>query len=481
LHARTLPPSVLLLSGLTLGLNLAVPRASAAPPAPSSGEGVAVTAANGEEAPWSFQVSAVEGYRGRFASAPDLDTTLDPATLPSESDHDLRLLLDARLDEPTDAFSAALNMALWADVDGTVPAGDPSGLASMYDRFSPGVWVGLYSLWGEYRTRGLLRAARAGRQQTLAGLPAVFDGASFRLRLVPRKLELFAFGGRTVHFFEVGSDLFEDWIGSAGLTYRPTPSLRFKLDYRFEQEDTPLEDGAQDHTYSLQATWRHDRWLSLRANFRGVDDRVAQVALAGDARWEALGLGVTARVAAQPSTLDHFTETEDPFFATLGRSRPYTRASVDVFKDFDTDAGIYTLHAGWGQRLLLDGAPGPFNRNFGRFYLLAEATDLGVKGLYASASAEYHFAGRFDADTGLLTAGGSLGYRNDALRLEAGTYYQRVKYDYFADVREVTDVRTVYGSARWKPVSWLGLRARYELEVYDRTVHTVNFSLAQTF
>lgn len=475
MHART--PRFCALFALSATLGLApVPALAAAP----SGPAPEVTAA-AAPAPWSFQLSATEGYRGRFASAPTLDASLDPATLPSESDHDVRLLLDARLDDPTDAFSAALNMALSADVDGTVPAGDPSGLPSMYDRAAPGVWLGLYSLWAEYRTHGLLRAVRAGRLQTLAGLPAVFDGASFRLRLVPRTLELFAFGGRTVHFFEVGTGLFEDWLGSAGLTYRPTSSLRFKVDYRFEQEDTPLEDAAQDHTYGLEAAWRHQRWLAVRARLRGVNDRVAHVSLTGDARWEALGLGVTARAFVQPSTLDHLTETEDPFFATLGRSRPYTRANLDVFKDFDTDLGTYTLHAGWGQRLLLDGGPGPFNRNYGRFYLMAEATDLFVKGLYASATAEYDFAGRWDADTGLLTAGGSVGYRNDALRVEGGTYYQRVKYDYFLDVREVSDVRTVYASARWKPVDWLGLRARYELEVYDRTVHTLNFSLSQSF
>ncbi len=464
------------------GLALVAASAQAAPaPSPAASQAVAVARAAEQAAPWAFRFSAVEGYRGRLASAPTLDTALDPATLPSESDHDLRLSLDARLDDPSDAFSAALNMALWADVDGTVPAGDPSGLASMYDRAAPGVWFALYSLWGEYRTSGFLRAARAGRQQTLAGLPAIFDDASFRLRLVPRKLELFAFGGRTVHFFEVGTALFEDWIGSAGLSYRPTSSLRFKVDYRFEQEDTTLEDAAQDHTYGVEAAWRHQHWLWLRANLRGVNDRVSQVALTGDARWEALGLGLTARAAVQPATLDQLTETEDPFFATLGRSRPYTRASVDLFKDFATDAGTYTLHAGWGQRLLLDGPPGPFNRNYGRVYLMADAMDLGVKGLFASASAEYHFAGRLDADTGLLTAGGSLGWRNDALRVEGGTYYQRVKYDYFQDVREVTDVRTVYASARWKPVRWLGVRARYELEIYDRTVHTLNFSLSQSF
>lgn len=462
--------------------------AAGATAAPDRAATVGLQAA-AEPSAWSYHFDALEEYRYRHATergAVGAGELALPA-LPSEDDHDVRLLLQGDVRDPEDAFSANLSLALWADADGVPAAGLPRELVSMYDA-NQRVWFDVYTLQAQYRTDGVLAVVRGGRQSAEHGPSIVFDGAHVQLRAVGKMLEFFAFGGRTVHFFETGADLFEDWLGSGGVVVRPFRDLRFELDYRFQREDVSgIAEGAReavtDHGYGLTAWYRPLHWLSLKAEVRGIADQIAQAGGVASFDFDRHEVGVTLSADAQPATLRSLAERSDPYFAILGESLPHVRARAEIWKAFTTDVGVYAVHLGWNGRFLTKDDPTRFNREYGRAYLLATANDIGVRGPFASLVVEYHYshADDFGAD-GLFAVGGSVGWDRDPIRAEVGTYYERFKYDYFNDVEEVTDVRSLLADVRYRPLDWLSVRARYALEMRsDRDVHTVSLILGQSF
>lgn len=436
---------------------------------------------------WTVTLDLAEAYRFRHATAPETGAAQAAYGVGAddESDQDLHLFLTSRVHDGREHFAADLALSLWADVDGRAPGGTPSDLGGVYDSgTSPSVWFDVYRLSAEYRTRGVLALARAGRQSAEHGPPATFDGATVRLRPTPRTLELFAFGGRTVHFFETDAAVFEDWIGSAGAVVRPLRQLRIELDYRFRQEDTTTRSGLTDNGYGAAVWYLATDWLRLKGAVRGIDDRVSHVGLDANASWDALAFGVSARIEGQPAPLREVNERDDPYFAVLGESLPHVRFLLDVWKTFDTRAGRYGLHLGWTGRFLLGDEPTRFNRDYGRLYLLAEGTDLFVRGPFASFVLEYHYTheGSGFGDGGLFAVGGSVGYDVPVFRAELGTIYQRIRYDYFRDADEVEDVRTVFLDLGARPWPWLSVRARYDFEKrVDHDVHAVTVTLTQRY
>lgn len=447
--------------------------------------------ASGEPGAWSFHFDALEEYRFRGATAVGPRGSGDLATegLPTEYDHDVRLLLQSVVRDPEDAFSADLSLALWADLDGRPRSGSSDELLSMFDA-QDYVWFDVYSLAAQYQTDGVLALVRGGRQTSQFGPATVFDGAHVGLRALKPYLEFFAFGGRTVHFFEVDTDIFEDWIGSGGVVIRPLKGLRFELDYRFLREDATVSLDAAvpreeltEHNYGLTAWYRPLDWLYLKGWVRGIDDEVAEAGGMATFEWVEQEAGLTLMAEGQPATLRALTEQEDPFFAILGESLPHVRARADVWKAFTTGAGVYAVHLGWNGRILTEDDATPFNRDFGRAYLLATAEDIGVRGPFASLALEYHYTHADDfGEDGLFAVGGSVGWDREPVRAEVSTYYQRFKYDYFRDAQEVTDVRTVAADVRYRPWQFLSIRARYELELRsDRDVHTASLMLGQSW
>jgi hypothetical protein len=477
--ARAMAVAALALAGAT--------PASAEMLTASPSEGAALTGmtASPEPGAWTFHIDALEEYRFRYGTAVEASGTGELSTpgLPAEYDHDARLLLQGGVRDGRDAFSAEFSLALWGDLDGRPAAGSSHQLGSMFDA-DDYFWIDVYGLAAQYRTDGVLALARAGRQTSEFGPPVVFDGAHVSLRAAGPTLEFFAFGGRTVHFFEAGDvDIFEDWIGSAGVVVRPLRGLRFELDYRFLQEDTVLVDELRQHDYGLNAWYRPLDWVFLKAWVRGIDDQVARTGLLAKLEWFDQEAGLTLSADAQPVTMRGLAELDDPYFNVLGESLPHVRARAELYKAFTTDVGVYALHAGWSGRILLDDEPTRFNRDFGRVFLLATASDIGVRGPFVSLVVEYNYTHQDDfGDDGLFAVGGGVGWDRDPIRAELSSYYQRFKYDYFRDVNEVADVRTVAADVRWRPWRFLSVRARYELELRsDRDVHTAALVLAQSW
>jgi hypothetical protein len=199
--------------------------------------------------------------------------------------------------------------------------------------------------------------------------------------------------------------------------------------------------------------------------------------------WADLEFGLRGNVDAQLVTLRVVNELDDPYFAVLGESLPHLRFDGNIWKNFTTKVGTYGLQLGLRGRLLTEDQPTQFNRNYGNAYLLFDATDIGVSGPFVSAIFEYHF-GLSDPEVGddtLFTVGGSAGYEGKQFKGTVGTYFLRYKYDYYVDVQELTNVRGYFGEFRYDPLKWLSIRLRYELEQFDRDIHTLTFKLVQSF
>ncbi len=433
--------------------------------------------------------ATVQGsYRVRAAVGGVEDEGGDGAYLPAEAvperDHDVRLLADGGYTGPGERFTFTASVGIWYDVDGVTP-GAVATFASLYD--TPQPWANVLSLVAGYRFAGRAGEVWGGRLTTPMGLPGTFDGASVSVAPGSGRVRFVAFGGRSVHFFEMDAGLFEDWLGSLGAVVDLGERARLEIDYRYTREDvsSSVDDRATvvDHTYGVQLFGRCGRGVMGRVFVRGLGGAVSHAGGRGRLVASSGFLGVDLSLAAQLVALDEVNEQLDPYYAVLGRSNPNIRWAMDAWRREDTGKGVVALHAGWSGRRLLSGEEGPFNRNLSRFYLLGDGADLFGKGVGLGASLARHQAGRSDAGTeqGVTTVGGWLSWARSGWHVEAGSDYQSFKYDYFQDIQEQESVRTWFLRLGWDPLPGLRVSARYTFERSDRDYHTLFLALTRRF
>ncbi len=461
-------------------------------PAPVGGPAQAPGLVQTASAPSSlnYRLDAREEYQLRYI--PDVPLA-GGGSAGSASDQYFRLGLDGSADYQRGRYNALVSADLWLNVARTAAVGTDGAyaLSSLHDSVHPATFA-VYQLAADYQGSGVLRTVRAGRQLAENGRPVTFDGVYALLRPAA-KLNVFAFGGRTEHFYEPrelkDTPLFENWIASVGANYRLSPDLKLEADYRYLQEAVLTNDGSYspvvDHNYGLSVSWRYQQMLSARAFVRGLTDKLAEVGLLGKFFHEPTNAGVDLSLRAQPTTLSELDELDNPFFATLGQSLPHAKWRLDAYKSAPMEALNVDLHLGYEGRRLLSGEEGPFNRNLGRAYLLASVNNLrAVKGLSVSASLD-----RIGAEAnpfvgeGSWSINGSAAYAVDKLRAEAGVQYYRYYYQYFADanVVEMPNARVVYADARYRVLDGLSIRGRYSAEISDRVLHTLTVGLIQAY
>ena len=434
--------------------------------------------------PWQINFSALEQYRFRTSSKPLKDSgdpLLDASPVGSETDHLVRLSFDGDVRNPDETFGVELSLGLWATISRSGSINQPTVLSSMYDYRNP--WWDVFTLYAEYTPSTWIRLLRAGRQTSEHGPPLTFDGASALFAIPKNPITIFVFGGRTAHFFEPRSGHFENWVASAGVGYKPWSFLRLELDYRFLKEDVLTYVSVDkskiiDHSYGL-TSWIQllDATIRAKAQLRGINDRLSNVALSGQWVSEEGSLGVGLGFEAQPITLREINEAENPFYSLLGDSLPNFRYKLDFWKNFELKTWTFGFEVGLNGRQLLRGAEGPFNRNTGRAYFMLDEKDLLLRGLYVQVGFDGQY--RMVGGNWILAVFGSLGYERERLKGEVGTYYQRFKYDYFQNPQEIADVRTYYLSFSYAILNWLGVKVQYEFERFDRDIHTVILSLRQ--
>lgn len=445
-----------------------------------------VAFAAGEDDGYVADLSLVEEYRLRIMShaLPSNSPLGTEQGNSQQQDQHLRWTGDAQVLGPGEHFRAVASGALWWDLDRGTGTGAASVFATQYDNAQP--YFAPYTLSVEWQKDGIVDHARVGRQSSEHGMPLTFDGASLGLRVFEQHFTLFGFGGRTVHFFETKPGLFENWVASTGAVYRPSESTAFELDTRIIQEQTlNLDRSARErvvnHSYGLSGAFRSDS-VYTKVYARGVDHLASHVGGAFQFHQDALGFGVDARIHAQLVTLGEVVESENPFFSLLGPSLPYARFRFESWKDFaiGQEANL-SLHLGWRGRKLVGYEEQPFNRNTGALYAQVRLDDVVERGLFLGALAEYNYVPNALNREYLLAFGGSVGYSGTSVNTELGTYYQQFKINYYRQVEELHDARTVYASIGYRVFDWLELRGRYEIDIFDRYLQSFFFSARQDF
>lgn len=432
------------------------------------------------------QFSLFEEYRLRIAShaLPSVGPLGEAPRSNQQTDQHLRLLGDGSLSAAEDHFRAEMSGALWLDLDGGSAPGAASLFATQYDNARP--WIAAYQLSAEWRRDKMLDHARVGRQASEHGMPVTFDGGSLGLRILDRRLLLFGFGGRTVHFFETKPGLFENWLASVGANYRPSEELAFEIDARIIQEqvldiERSRRDTVSTASYGLSGAW-HTENLYTKVFARGIDSRASHVGGNFQFQDTDLGLGLDARVHAQLVTLAEIAESENPFFSLLGPSLPHARFRFESWKDLPLgkDASL-SLHLGWRGRQVIAHPEQAFNRNTGAVYLNTRIDNIVQRGLFLGGTAEGNYVPRALTREWVLAFGGYAGYFGDNVRTEVGTYFQQFKINYYQVAEELHNARTVYGSVSYRLLTWLDLRARYEIDIFDRYLQSFYLSARQDF
>ena len=429
------------------------------------------------------------------------------SSLPDENDALARLTIDASGASGDDKLSANLGLGLWWEVDGQPPADSVNSFDSIHGTPGSPFWLDVYRLNIEYKPDGLLRLLRVGRQDAEHGRPATFDGADAEFNVAPR-VQLFAFGGRTVHFFEIDPKIFEDWIGSAGANIRVNDDIKLELDYRILRDSVPTQADVSvfapgpvlgvgqlpqtlgvgpvvqtlftDNTYGGTLQFRHGGWALGRIWARWIGNAWESVGGAGRIQTADAQAGIEAKLDIQPVTLDELNEFDNAYFLTLGQSLPHLKATLDAWKAFETGSGIFSAHLGGDVRQLLSGTEGLFNHNLVRAYLLATASKILGSNFYASVTGEFDRDG-FNAPDGTLTASANLGWSNQCLKFEGGTYFQRWRYVYYEQPEEFANVRGYYADASYRLNRKYTFRGRYSYEIFDRILQTFTVSLSQAF
>jgi hypothetical protein len=433
---------------------------------------------------WLPSLWMTQEYRFRSAGSAE---TLATSPLGSSGtgpvrDQDLRLTLDGSVVGLSEHFVGTLSAALWLDLDGQ-NAQDKQDVFGESRGIAQSLAV-IYTASAEWRRTGPLARLALGRQQANHGLPVSFDGGSIDLQFLERRLSLFAFGGQTVHFFETRPGLFENWLVSAGVGLRLGQHVKVEADSRYLRELVLGTTGTYDdrvHTNSYGATMM-GRWDELQAKLfaRGINHSFSHVGGSFQLQAPLAGVGVFGQVAAQLVTLGEIAESENPYYSMLGNCLPHLRGRLEAWKDFDLGAeGSLVVALGTRLRQLLHDQPTRFNRNTNAMYLRVDLNDKPFKGALASVSADWNMPTQPDDSTRFFTVGGSAGYKSRSAQAEAGTYYQRFKINYYRNVEEMEDVRTVYAMGAYRVLPQLEIRGRYVIEVVDRTIHSVYLTLRE--
>lgn len=411
---------------------------------------------------------------------------LRAALSPDESDMDARVFVHADVAENSGRFSLNTALGLWVDLDTVPAANEPTGLREIHDSQDSALWLDLYSLQAQYKGHGLLRSVRLGRVVVDHGLPRNIDGGEIELQLLPRLLGLYTYGGHSVHFFEAEAGLFEDWVGALGLRSRPLRNLLIECEALLQREDSTERKAFNELGYNGQIWYRLGDWLDARAYLRGIDDKLSHAGAAMRLRWAELGLGAEMRVRSQLVTLDSLSESEDPYYAIMGKADPFVRLRLDTWKSLTTNFGEYALHFGVEARQLLGTEASHFNRNYAYAYTALSAQDIVVTGPYARVSLERQavsddFVGSNLSAHGFWTMSGAVGYAKAALAAELGSRYDAYKYTYYHSVDEQQNVQSYFASLRYKFSDTYSLRGRYLYEHFAWDVHTFTISFAQVF
>ncbi len=304
---------------------------------------------------------------------------------------------------------------------------------------------------------------RIGRQAGTRDDPLFFDGIAVDLSL-GSLVNLTAYGGASVHFYEVDQDWGSDLLGGAGIDIYPFRSTMLSLDYLHTEDERNLL-GASDQSDELLSVRLRQRlglftrtmaaYRTLNGDPRDVKARIQQSFPSAD-------IELSFTWFRQFRQQNELSNELSPYFDILGSSFPYQTYDAKIRKAFGSSVAV---DIGYYKRELTgERAENAFNREYERAFAVLQLSDVVKKGLSFSLTGD-----RWETlDREFSSAGFDAEYRfgtdRRKTRLNAGTYYSLYKFDYYLLLGEREKVRTYYIKGRTPLTASMSVDVSYEYE-----------------
>jgi hypothetical protein len=322
------------------------------------------------------------------------------------------------------------------------------------------VWEAFYAINDPFRP---VTRIRIGRQASTRDVQVYFDGLS--VEAGGKDLQVTAYGGTAVYFYELNATWGKDTVGGAGVDYRLTPGLVLSADW-VALSDTrqfdPNDGTVKDRVASFQIRQQFESFLQYSIKYRQLDGEAGDLLVATRAALPSWDAELSVSYLRQFHEEAELTTDLSPYYDVMGSSAPFQSIDVRARK---TVADRISFDVGYFRRALLhQSEEGPFNKEYSRSYLSGDVADLFVPGLSWTLTVE-----RWDTGTTrTVTYGTDFTYRrkrqgHDA-RISVGSYYSLYKYDYYNELGLRDDVRTYYVDARFPLSRSFSLNGRYEFE-----------------
>lgn len=354
----------------------------------------------------------------------------------------------------------------------------------IYDSFESSAVFRLYYAYLNGGKTTPFDTVRIGRQHNYEFESFYFDGAYFDL-MPFYGFKLSAYAGKPVHLYEnqFGLDGNDFLVGSV-LTWTPVEKVRLRFDaahLRDEASAFRATQGNQEDSLLGATVWVDPlkNW-DLYGRFTSFLDQARDFSFATSVKFPKEDLRVKARVYRLLQSYDVRVPELD-IYGTAGTYQQYTDLVLDVLKGIGKH---FSANGGFGWRLLdSTQTASAFNHGYKRGYLTLNTSDIPIKDLSLSATADYYhgedstfknnyFGGSFYASKKFL---------KKKLVTTVGTAYYLYRFN-FAIGNESNDVQTVYAKVEAKLSKKLKLKTDYEYEHNSLdSFHTFNFGLIQDF
>ncbi|MCP4754689.1 MAG: hypothetical protein GY866_27730 [Proteobacteria bacterium] len=314
---------------------------------------------------------------------------------------------------------------------------------------------------------------RLGRQAGTRGEWIYFDGLSADLK-TSQSLGMTLYAGQPVHFDE--TDPGTDFLGGLGIDLSPFPQSKMQADWLYakDQRSNRIEfydetgnpvpfDDRNDMLVSLKWWQTFTSYSKAMVKFRWINSKQRDMAVRSINLDLVAGIDLFVNYSRQFLVQHQLSNETSVFFDVLGKSEPYQTLEVKTRKQFGDD---YGLDLGAFRKQLVDqGTESTFNREFGRYYAVFEAYDLGLESLTLSLTQELWDSKTYNGSSSGLDLEYKLSPYTKSTRLNMGTYYSLYKYDYYLEVGERTKVQTVYLKAKVPFLEKYTVNVGYELEM----------------
>ncbi len=325
-----------------------------------------------------------------------------------------------------------------------------------------------------------LTQLRVGRQAGTRDEAIFFDGVGADIA-VTDGLNMTAYGGAAVHFYEADNDWGSDTLGGLGVDYSPVRATGISVDYFavHDRRNAFSFTDKNDQLFSVRLRQRLSTYSRIMARYRYLNGEPRDLTVRAVDAFPLADMQFSVSYVKQFSTQDELSNELSPYYDVLGQSRPYQSFDGKMRKLFGRQVA---LDLGYFERSLLEaGDENAFNRAYKRYYSVLEVSDVLREGLTLSVIGE-HWETRSRAfNSAGFDAGYAFKHAAKNGRINAGTYYSLYRYDYYIQLGERQQVRTYYVKGKMPLNRNYSLSGSYEYEDSVENYQTAKVEISYAF